>query len=179
MLTHDGQVAWTSRSRTQCPLDALRLGGAGWSNPIEYLLCHIQELMDLARLAAEHATPGRSKPATPRLRGYRALRRRDATGFPETRRRPRRQRIEPATQRSISQQRQRVLPIQSAWTTRQPRQSVTRCRTNDVFQSETSRTVTIYRKMRRFRRWPVEKLQQEMVAANVPKEDGPGERGVT
>jgi hypothetical protein len=45
-----------------------------------------------------------------------------------------------------------------------------------VSQPEASRTVTNYRKMLRFRRWPVEKLQEETVAANVSKQRWSGKR---
>jgi len=68
--------------RTHCALDAPRLRSARWSDAIEDLLCHIQQLMDCAgRRACEHAKPGRLGCSRSHASG--ALRHRRAAIVPE------------------------------------------------------------------------------------------------
>ena len=133
VLRHQRQAARRRESRTHCPLNALRLGRAGWGNPIEDLLCHTEQLVDLARLAAEHATPGRSKAAATRSHKCCTLACRSTSRLLQVRWPPSRQQVELGNKRSINQRLQRVLiTADRIDDTRQPRQSVTSCWTDGV-----------------------------------------------
>ena len=82
---HAAQGVQAATQRTHSPLDAPSLGGARRGDAVEYLLGHIQQLMDCTRRAAEHATPGRRRCSRSIADG--ALRRRGTARVPEVCRR--------------------------------------------------------------------------------------------